>query len=222
MAESSTPTESQNQAQFDAKSLPTDSAISSAASLSIFDKEGNKVNFGSLFEKKAAVVIFIRHFFCGSCQMYVEHVAKVPASNLEQAGVQIVVVGCGDWKAIPMYHETTGFTGPIYADPNRDLYFALGMTLQNLEMTPKGQPRPSYLANVPVVQNVLQSTWRALKHVGLVGKQGNISQLGGEFVFGPGQKCDFASRMRHTEDHVSVVELMKHAGVEYTENSQST
>lgn len=39
-----------------------------------------------------------------------------------------------------------------------------------------------------------------LQHPTLVGKQGNISQLGGDFILGPGNVCSFAHRMQNTED----------------------
>lgn len=42
-----------------------------------------------------------------------------------------------------------------------------------------------------------------LKNPSLIGKQGKLSQLGGDFIFGPGNTCSFASRMRHTEDRES-------------------
>lgn len=73
------------------------------------------------------------------------------------------------------------------------------MTAETLETTPKGQQRKSYLPNYAV--NVAQSVWvsespnfrlsspfrqRALSSPTHIGKQGNIKQLGGEFIFGPG------------------------------------
>ncbi|KAL1738248.1 hypothetical protein HDZ31DRAFT_51288, partial [Schizophyllum fasciatum] len=57
---------------------------------------------------------------------------------------------------------------------------------------------------------------QAFKSPSLLGRQGKISQLGGEFVLGPGNVCSFASRMQHTEDHVEVAELLKEAGIEST------
>lgn len=39
-----------------------------------------------------------------------------------------------------------------------------------------------------------------LQHPTLAGKQGNISQLGGDFILGPGDVCSFAHRMQNTED----------------------
>lgn len=54
--------------------------------------------------------------------------------------------------------ETTGFKGAIYADPNRELYRALGMTLETLAQTPVGQERRSYLTLSPL-SNALRSIW---------------------------------------------------------------
>ncbi|KAG5349925.1 hypothetical protein C0989_001252, partial [Termitomyces sp. Mn162] len=81
--------------------------------------------------------------------------------------------------------NTTKFSGPIYADPSRSLYRALGMNIEKLEGTPPGQQRKSYLTTGPL-KNAMKSIWKGpLKHPNLLGKQGNISQLGGDFVLGP-------------------------------------
>lgn len=162
-------------------------------------------------------LVFIRHFFCGACQAYVRNLARVPAGALQKAGASVVVVGCGEWQVIEGYRENTGFQGPIYADPSRGVYHALGMTRENLKTTPSGEPKPSYLAGHSRIGSVVHSVWEALSHPKLIGKQGNHSQLGGEFVFENGS-CVHASRMKHTEDHIPVVKLMQALGVEYSED----
>ncbi|KAG6810528.1 hypothetical protein H0H92_011446 [Tricholoma furcatifolium] len=188
---------------FQASSIPDAETLSSVSKLEILNSTGEKVAFGSLFESQRTIVVFIRHFFCG---MFVEKLAEISDEALETAGTKIVVIGCGDWqpiqsyagkvminftmeplsKAIALWPETTGFTGPIYADPSRALYHALGMTITNLETTPSGEQRKSYLTK-GVLSNAMSSIWNGpLKHPNLIGKQGNISQLGGEFVLGPG------------------------------------
>ncbi|TFK19670.1 hypothetical protein FA15DRAFT_708771 [Coprinopsis marcescibilis] len=202
---------------FDSTSIPDGDSLSKAAALDVYDSDGVKVNFGALFEKEKVVVVFVRHFFCGVCQLYVENLAKVPEEALSKAGTRIVVVGCGEWSPIKFYQETTGFKGPIYADPSRALYRALGMTLETLARQPADVPRPSYLSTTSVVQNLFTSIGKIVRNPFLLGKQGNFSQLGGDYVFGPGLRCSFTSRMKNTEDHVPVVDLMKAAGVEYTE-----
>ncbi|KAI0822744.1 AhpC/TSA antioxidant enzyme-domain-containing protein [Trametes gibbosa] len=193
---------------------PSQDELTKAAALSVFDNAGKEVTFGSLFRDQKTVVVFIRHFFCGQCQKYVMHLASVRKDALEKAGVRLVVIGCGDWQPIKSYCETTGFSYAMYADPARALYTTFGL-VQNLERTPAGQAKRSYLGQ-SFLSNVLKSIWDGpLKKPQYIGKQGNISQLGGDFIFGPGEACSYASRMRHTEDHVEVADLMKEAGVEY-------
>ncbi|KAJ3506929.1 hypothetical protein NLJ89_g6590 [Agrocybe chaxingu] len=149
-----------------------------------------------------------------ACQAYVEQLVSVPQDSLTQAGTKLVIVGCGEAAAIPPYAETTKFTGPIYARP---LTRALPRARNDDREPPThagGEERPSYLRGMSLLWNVLRSTWRGpVKNPTLIGKQGNISQLGGEFIFGPGNTCSFASRMKHTEDHIEVTDLMKEAGV---------
>jgi hypothetical protein len=92
------------------------------------------------------------------------------------------------------------------------------MNLETLARTPKGQEKRSYLTS-GFFKNVFSSVFVSgfdffllataltiagkngpIKHPTLVGKQGNISQLGGDFIFGPGAQCSFAHRMQNTED----------------------
>ncbi|KAH8099864.1 AhpC/TSA antioxidant enzyme-domain-containing protein [Cristinia sonorae] len=189
--------------------------LEQAAKLNVLDSVGQQVPFGSLIEGgNGTIVVFIRHFFCGSCQAYVAQLASVKAEALEKAGKKIVIIGCGDYQPIKNYGETTGYKGPIYADPSRALFNVFGL-IQNLETTPKGEQKKSYLTK-SYLGNVLSSIWQGpLKSPHHLGKQGNISQLGGDFVFNQDGQCTFASRMKHTEDHVEVADLMREAGVEY-------
>ncbi|KAJ6491795.1 AhpC/TSA antioxidant enzyme-domain-containing protein [Mycena vitilis] len=190
--------------------LPETSALELASKCDVEDDTGHRVEFGSIIAQHKTVVVFIRHFFCGMCQRYVEALGSVPNAALEVAGTQIVVIGCGDWRALANYKENTGFNGPIYADSNRKLYFALGMDIQNLGTAEK---KPSY-----ITESFLTNAWKSikdgpLKDPSLIGKQGNFSQLGGDFVFGPGNQCTLAHRMQNTQDHIEVADLMKAAGV---------
>ncbi|EGO18949.1 hypothetical protein SERLADRAFT_480034, partial [Serpula lacrymans var. lacrymans S7.9] len=141
----------------DFSAVPQANAISQAAQLEVLDANGNSVRFGSLFEDTTTIVVFIRHFFCGSCQDYVVQLASVQPEVLK-AGKKVVVIGCGDWQPIQFYAETTGFQGPIFADPTRKLYVTLGMTIENLQGTPAGEKRRSYLQRGDI-SNALASIW---------------------------------------------------------------
>jgi len=61
----------------------------------------------------------------------------------------------------------------------------------------------------------MASIAKALKNPLHWGKQGNISQLGGEFILGPKNTCSFEHKMQHTEDHAEVAELFQAAGVSF-------
>ncbi|TFY73429.1 hypothetical protein EWM64_g10583, partial [Hericium alpestre] len=87
---------------------------------------------------------------------YVAQIAQVPQDALKNASVNIAVMGCGEWKLIQNYKDMTGFQGEIYADPERKLYHALGMTTENLQSTPAGEKKRSYLTD-GLVKNVLNS-----------------------------------------------------------------
>ena len=55
------------------------------------------------------------------------------------------------------FAENTGFSGDIYANPSRDLFRQLGMTIETLAGTPKGEEKRSYVTGV--LANVLKSIW---------------------------------------------------------------
>ncbi|KAK0202291.1 AhpC/TSA antioxidant enzyme-domain-containing protein [Desarmillaria ectypa] len=150
-------------------------------------------------------------------QQYVQELASIPQESLDKSNARIIIIGCGHPDAISTISmsESTKFLGQIYADPTRKLYHALGMDIGTLAATPAGKERRSYL-KAGTFSNAVSSILKGpLKNPSLIGKQGKISQLGGDFVFGPGKECIFASRMQNTEDHIEVSELMKHAGIDF-------
>ncbi|PPR08185.1 hypothetical protein CVT24_001535 [Panaeolus cyanescens] len=154
----------------DPKALPSPTTISEAANIELYDVDGKKVRFGTLFEEKKVVVVFIKT------------------------------------TSIPTTH--------IFANPDRSLFRLLGMTKETTERTPQGEERKGYVKRDTLWDHVVDFAPAMMKNWRLIGKHGNHGQLGGDFVFGPGPECSFASRMRHTEDHVEIPELMKAAGVE--------
>ncbi|KDQ20347.1 hypothetical protein BOTBODRAFT_632932 [Botryobasidium botryosum FD-172 SS1] len=205
--------------QFVSDALPTEAQLKAAAAIEIRDEQGNKVPFGSLYEDQKTVVVFIREFQTPdngiSAKAYVTQLAEIPASTLSEAGVKIAVVGCGDYSLITDYKKTTGFKGQIYADASREVYTALEMTLRNLKGTPAGSLPRSYIPE-SALKSAIASTWDALKQPmnAITGKNGDIKQLGGDFVFGPGNQCAYAHRMENTQDHVEVADLVGHAGID--------
>jgi len=100
----------------------------------------------------------------------------------------------------------------LYTDPSLKLYDALGMNLRTSDF---GQPleRGAYLKHGLV--NGTLAVIKAGLRVGmpLTKNGGDINQVGGEFIFGPGLKCSYAHRMTSTTSHVSIRSLLLRAGV---------
>ncbi|KAF9528131.1 hypothetical protein CPB83DRAFT_854953 [Crepidotus variabilis] len=191
-----------------------ETTIKKVAELKVLDSKKGEVRFGSLFEEQKTVVIFIRHFFCGSCQAYITQLCNLVSDEaLEKAGTRVVLVGSGETEAFDHFREMTGFKGNIYTNPSRDLFRAFGMTTTT-QTTPAGETRKSYLTSTKT-QVVLNSLWDIAKKPYLFfAKTGNLSQNGGELILGPGLQCSFASIMQHSEDHTELVDLMRVAGVQ--------
>ncbi|GFP56998.1 peroxiredoxin-like 2C [Trichoderma asperellum] len=154
----------------------------------VLDRHGKSRTFKSLYmgENKArrVLVIFIRHFFCGNCQEYLRTLSEAitPDSLLRlPISTFITVVGCGDPGLIDMYAKETGCQFPIYTDPTRSLFDALGM-VKTLQMGTK----PAY-AKKSTSRGIFDSIVQGLKHVpkGLALKSGDHRQVGGEFLYEP-------------------------------------
>ncbi|KAJ3739655.1 AhpC/TSA antioxidant enzyme-domain-containing protein [Lentinula detonsa] len=193
-------------------SIPDGDTLSKVSDLEVYDTTGRKIRLGSFFATQRVIAVFIRHFFCG---LYVSQLTSEYAKlskAFEEAHIDIIVIGCGDWQPIENYSDITGFPSrKIFADPSLSVFHGLGMNSQTLARTPTGEKKASYITK-GIIEGSLWSIWKALKNPLLIGKQGNIAQLGGEFILGPGNQCIFAHRMRHTEDHAEVLDLLDRAG----------
>ncbi|KFA74793.1 hypothetical protein S40288_06623 [Stachybotrys chartarum IBT 40288] len=168
--------------------LPSPDLIRKIENYMVLDRHGKSSSFKSLYSgpnaARRVLVIFIRHFFCGNCQDYLrtlsesitpEMLLRLPVSTF------ITVIGCGDPKLIETYAAETKCPFPIYTDPNRALFQALGMTT-----TWDSGSRPAYMKK-SLALVTLSSIASALKQVpkGNALKSGHFAQVGGEFLFEP-------------------------------------
>ncbi|XP_045879963.1 peroxiredoxin-like 2C isoform X3 [Meles meles] len=97
------------------------------AELPVLDASGRQVPFGALFRERRAVVVFVRHFLCYICKEYVEDLAKIPKSFLQEADVTLIVIGQSSYHHIEPFCKLTGYSHEIYVDPEREIYKKLGM-----------------------------------------------------------------------------------------------
>lgn len=192
---------------------PTADQLHRASQSQVFTESGEQVQLGSLMRGEKGgkcIVIFIRHFYCGLCQDFLSYLtSKISPQTLRQHNLKLSIIGCGDWELIKPYRENLGTPFEIYADPTKDSYVALGMTLRTLDM---GNKTPEYQRG-GMIGNIFGSIMKAFKIGSIFSKNaGDQKQLGGEFVFVNGEPI-YTHRMQNTRGHAPLAELFDAAGL---------
>ncbi|KAG6865987.1 hypothetical protein C0991_009989 [Blastosporella zonata] len=170
--------------------LPTHPQLAHAASLPVVAPSGLRVPFSTLFAERPTVVIFLRHFWCPFCQDYASSVARAaPTATLltspNKQEVRVLLISNGAPAFIEKYRTMLGLQCDIYTDPRNELYEALGMG-RIVSKAPSTSPQPSYVRH-GAVGGLAMVVVRALKAALPIWERGgDIHQLGGEFVMGPG------------------------------------
>ncbi|KAJ5735067.1 uncharacterized protein N7483_000192 [Penicillium malachiteum] len=195
--------------------LPSTKSLQKSQEYTVLDKKGEAHTFKSLYdglESTRVLIIFIRHFFCGSCQEFISALSQaITPSDLQNftSPPSIIIIGCGDPGLIDFYATETKCPYPIYADPERKLYKEFGL-VSNYGMG----ARPEYFSrSMPLL--IAESMIQTLKHFGsgLMMKGGESSQNGGEFIFegvpgsGEEKSLSWCHRMTNTRDHLGMEEL---------------
>ncbi|XP_064147188.1 peroxiredoxin-like 2C isoform X2 [Loxodonta africana] len=174
------------------------SLADAVAELPVLDASGKRVAFGALFRERQAVVVFVRHFLCYICKEYVEDLAKIPKSFLEEANVTLIVIGQSSYHHIEPFCKLTGYAHEIYVDPEREIYKRLGMK-RGEEIASSGS---------------IQSLWRAVTGP-LFDFQGDPAQQGGTLIVGPGNNIHFIHRDRNRLDHKPINSVLQLVGVQH-------
>jgi hypothetical protein len=197
--------------------LPTSDTVSKIATLPITKEDGTQIPFSSLYAGPDVnpgtkhLIIFVRHFYCGSCQSYVETLSRNNPA-FEKHNIAITIIGNGAPSEIAPYRSRTAISFPIYTDPKRELYAALGMTVT----LSAGEAQPEYIPG-SMLANALKSTWNAVTSPAVWrGRAGNFAQNGGELLFVSGE-LKWCHRMRNTRDHAEIGELMEVCDIKATE-----
>ncbi|KAL0571600.1 hypothetical protein V5O48_010364 [Marasmius crinis-equi] len=199
---------------FDEHTFPSDEQLEHASRELVVNETGVRLAFGSLWQHQKTIVIFIRHFLCPLCQDYVYSISRnYNPEVLRRDGLKLVIVSNGHHDFIKSYRKIFKTPFDVYTDAVGEVYKALGMTRHSLE---KG-PRQNYVRHGTmrgigmVVSNAVKSGMPIWKN------GGEITQLGGEFVLGPGIRCHFAHRMPYTRAHLPIHEVVEAAKIVHPE-----
>lgn len=201
-------------------SAPPLLAVVEAETSIVRDENGRAVHFGDLLPKGVAarqgagsndspkvVVIFMRHFWCPLGQDYiVRSISQLDPSTLRSHNTQVVLIAPGSYKLIKKYRKLCQCPYPIYSDSTRHLYKLMGLSDFLGDDKRYHQQR----------QNTSSQTLKSLRNgfLKLPGDPGSARQLGGEFIFGADNVCEFAHRMTTPSDHLEASAVLRTAGVE--------
>ncbi|KAM9823250.1 peroxiredoxin-like 2C [Syngnathus typhle] len=180
----------------------------------IYDRHGTPIPFKSLYQDRKSIIIFVRNFLCYSCKDYVDDLSKVPKEVLEDAKVDLVVIGQSAHHHIQPFCSLTGYAHEIYVDPNRVIYHKLGMKREE-KFTVSAQPSPHVKSGIFMGQ--MKSIWRAMTSP-VFDFQGDLHQQGGAIIAGPGSQLHFCHFDMNHLDHMPINWLLQLAGVHHTLN----
>jgi len=143
---------------------------------------------------------------------------SVNPDMLSSRDVNLVVVGNGSHAMIRAYRKIFKFPFKIYTDPSLDVYKALGMTLRT------DNSGASCESGLYVKHNMITGMGMVLKNAVANGlplweNGGDVQQLGGEFVLGPGLTCSYAHRMHTRRSHAPVMSVLQAAGLPVREKA---
>lgn len=175
--------------------------------IKVVDENGIPFRFGDIYKSKKTILILVRHFLCYICKEYVDDLGLIPEKCLQDANVQLVVIGCAKWKFIKAFREATGYQQKMFADSDRKLYKALKCedSLNFSRVTVESKHVKS-----GALTGIIQSVWRGMQFCEL---QGDIEQQGGAFILGPGDVCHFVHRDKSSTDHAPINNLLDVAGL---------
>lgn len=195
---------------------PDGATLAAVQDMLIYDEEGNAHPFGSLYDPEKTtnerqLIIFIRHFFCGACQAFVNAITEsITASDYERIPIptSIIIISCGKPDLIQHYRKFPGCNTrfPIFAEPTRKLFKTLGM-----KWSASLGDRPEYMRDISimdVVKGNVRDIGAGLREEGGLRKRdmlrgGNLLQIGGEFLFENGSVI-WCHRMRHMRGRKSL------------------
>jgi len=168
------------------------------ADLEVLSPAGGAVRLGSLWASRPALLVLVRHYGCQFCRAQLADLRPVWA-KIEAAGVQPIVIGNGTPLMAEAFAEETGLAVPLYTNPGREVYAALGAK----------RPGAGALLN-PLMY------WRGFRLMlrGFLPKQvqGDAAQLGGVFLVQPDGSMPYAYRSDLAGDHPSPEELLRAVG----------
>jgi hypothetical protein len=151
--------------------------------------DGAAIALGRLWAERPVLLTLVRHYGCQFCREQVAQMRQI-RGEIEAFGTSMVFIGNGTPPMAEAFIEETGLDVPLYTDPGREVYRALGAK------------RASALALLD--PRLWLNGLRTLLHGYFPGRpRGDTAQLGGVFLIRPDGSMPYAYRSERAGDHPS-------------------
>lgn len=176
------------------------------------------VKLQSIWQERRVALIFLRHLGCLFCKEQVDAIIKSGlAQRLTESGTVLVAISLGSAPEARKWITETGFIGELYVDPSTDGSVTPEQrdpTNKTAEITEQAsfaynafslKRGRAYHAHEKTNARREQVRQRFQSHEPTIDGDihifpGDVFQIGGGFVVGPGNCCDFASRSEYVGD----------------------
>eukprot|EP00939_MAST-03C_sp_MAST-3C-sp1_P002117 g2117.t1 len=177
---------------------------------------GEERSLTSLWKDRSIVICFLRHLGCRFCRQQISTLNKIFA-QLKKESIGLVAVSLGSVKAANEFVKRSEFQGEFYVDDS---------TETNVNKMNEAKQSFAYKmlklkkgANLVRNKNTTQKSEKAKKSGFTDWKDladsdeiniwpGDIFQIGGVFVVGPGNVCDYAYRSEYAGDHPLIRDVL--------------
>eukprot|EP00128_Syssomonas_multiformis_P014837 Colp12_sorted_trinity150504_noHs@1235 len=175
----------------------------------VLDEEGNKVPLLTLWQDEQILLCFLRHLGCIFCHE-LAHGLNTIYDELTAKDIKVIVVSIGTPGQAREFKKITNFKGAIYVDPDTSSNGQLlSYDLFRLNHADKEIPASVWAKGAELKTQGFDN------HPHLDGAEaqytGNILQLGGIFLMGPGNNCDYSYRSKYIGDHPLIEDIKEAA-----------
>jgi peroxiredoxin len=190
----------------------------------VYDEHGAPFALAGLWRERRIVLCFLRQLGCRFCMDRTRRV-MAHAERLRAAQVALVLVGLGTSRQARRFRDRTGFDGELYVDPSSDGHVKTALqSTQAVAYQYMGLRRGVAMVRNPHTREIgarladggtmdwsdlVEGADRDEDDDGKVLEwAGDPFQVGGTFVLGAGNTCDFVHRSQYAGDHPPMADLL--------------
>ncbi|KAL1523413.1 hypothetical protein AB1Y20_018353 [Prymnesium parvum] len=171
----------------------------------VLDEDGAPHELPSLWRERRILLVFLRHLGCRFCRQQVALLRSVQP-ELRRHGVEVVLVSIGTPPQLRAFKAESGFEGLAFVDPSPEtpLVYASFQLRRGEGLvggTEEGRAKGEEALAAGFVDGGYPTPEGVRDFTGDGKYTGDVFQVGGVFVLGAGNTCDFAYRSSFAGDH---------------------